>query len=120
MNLAPLHLQGPWLVFVVAVVVALLAFGLLTLLTKVGSKNNTLFLLGFLLSIATLGIALWLASGSMYWQLPTVIVLISLVYSATRFEDWSSILHEAYRWGWRMAAFLLVIAAALYFVAEYL
>jgi hypothetical protein len=47
-------------------------------------------------------------------DLPLLIVLISLVYSATRFDDWRSILHEAFRWGLRLALFLVAIGFALY------
>jgi hypothetical protein len=50
----------------------------------------------------------------LYWHLPILIVTISLVYSATRFEHWSAILHEAFRWGLRMASFLAGIAVVLY------
>jgi hypothetical protein len=49
-----------------------------------------------------------------YVHLPILIVVISLVYSATRFDDWGAIVHEAVRWGARMTGFLLAIAAALY------
>jgi hypothetical protein len=49
-----------------------------------------------------------------YWHLPLLIVVISLVYSATRFERWSSILAESLRWGARMGVFLLGIAIGLY------
>ena len=49
-----------------------------------------------------------------YWHLPILLVLISLVYSATRFERWDAILREAVRWGVRMGAFLAAIAAALF------
>ena len=52
-----------------------------------------------------------------YWHLPFLIVVISLVYSATRFERWDQILHEAVRWGLRMASFLLVIVVVLYVLA---
>ena len=52
-----------------------------------------------------------------YWQLPIVIVIISLVYSATRFERWTAILHEAFRWGLRMATFLASIAVVLYILS---
>ena len=55
-----------------------------------------------------------LAAISIYWHLPILIVVISLVYSATRFERWDAILREAVRWGLRMAAFLGAIAAALF------
>ena len=49
-----------------------------------------------------------------YWHLPILIVVISLVYSATRFERWDAILREAVRWGLRMTAFLGAIAAVLF------
>lgn len=49
-----------------------------------------------------------------YWHLPLLIVVISLVYSATRFEDWGAIVREAVRWGVRMGGFLLMLAGALF------
>jgi hypothetical protein len=49
------------------------------------------------------------AAVSIYWHLPVMIVLISLVYSATRYDDWNAIFREAFRWGLRMALFLLGI-----------
>ena len=54
---------------------------------------------------------------NIYWQLPFLIVIISLVYSATRFDRWDYILREAFRWGLRMAGFLVMIGVILYFVA---
>jgi hypothetical protein len=54
---------------------------------------------------------------NMYLQLPIVIVVISLVYSATRYDEWSSILIEAFRWGSRMVLFMLVIGLVLFAVA---
>jgi hypothetical protein len=54
------------------------------------------------------------AQATMYLQLPVLLVLISLVYSATRYDDWPSILNEAFRWGSRMLGFLLCIAVAMY------
>ncbi len=63
------------------------------------------------------GLPLLAAMASFYWQLPIVIVLISLVYSATRYDDWSSIFLEAWRWGLRMAVFLVGIAAVLLVLA---
>jgi hypothetical protein len=42
-----------------------------------------------------------------------LIVVISLVQGATRFESWPSIFVEAFRWGLRMTVFLVVIAAVL-------
>jgi hypothetical protein len=47
-------------------------------------------------------------------DLPLLIVVISLVYSATRFDEWGPILREALRWGLRLVAFLGAIAVVLY------
>jgi hypothetical protein len=47
-------------------------------------------------------------------DLPVLIVLISLVYSATRFDEWRPILNEALRWGLRLALFLVAIGLVLY------
>lgn len=47
-------------------------------------------------------------------DLPVLIVLISLVYSATRFDEWRPILYEAFRWGLRLLLFLVAIGFALY------
>jgi hypothetical protein len=57
---------------------------------------------------------------SMYWQLPFLIVLISLVYSATRYDHWELILREAFRWGSRMVGFLLMIGVVLFLVATFI
>jgi hypothetical protein len=54
-----------------------------------------------------------------YWHLLFLIPIISLVYSATRFDDWPTILHEAWRWGVRMAGFLFFIAVALLVLAKF-
>ena len=56
--------------------------------------------------------------AGIYWQLPILIVVISLVYSATRFDRWDQILREALRWGVRMAGFLLGIAVVLFVMAR--
>ena len=50
-------------------------------------------------------------------DLPLLIVLISLVYSATRFDQWGLILREAVRWGLRLLLFLVVIVVVLYALA---
>jgi hypothetical protein len=50
------------------------------------------------------------------FDLPLLVVLVSLVYSATRYDEWGPILYEAVRWGVRLVGFLLAIAAALYAV----
>lgn len=49
-------------------------------------------------------------------DLPLMVVLISLVYSATRFDHWPSILFEAIRWGARLIGFLVAICVLLYLV----
>lgn len=55
-------------------------------------------------------------SGSLLYllDLPILILLVSLVYSATRFEAWPAILAETGRWIVRLLSFLGVIAAGLY------
>jgi hypothetical protein len=55
-----------------------------------------------------------LLASSIYWHLPILIVVVSIVYSATRFDSWDLIFREAVRWGWRMTVFLAVIGAALF------
>lgn len=57
---------------------------------------------------------------SIYVHLPIMIALISLVYSATRYEGWANILHEAVRWGLRMLGFLCGIAVVLYVLSLFL
>jgi hypothetical protein len=61
-----------------------------------------------------------LLAVSIYWHLPVLIVVISLVYSATRFDRWDLILREAMRWGTRMTLFLLGILLALYALARFI
>ena len=61
------------------------------------------------------------ANAIMYWRdLPLLIVIISLVYSATRFDDWGQILREAFRWGLRLTSFLVVIGVILYALASFI
>jgi hypothetical protein len=55
-----------------------------------------------------------------YWHLPILIVVISLVYSATRFDEWGPILREAFRWGLRLTAFLTAIVIVLYVLATFI
>lgn len=52
----------------------------------------------------------------MYLQLPLLLALVSLVYSATRYDQWDLILSEAVRWGLRMAMFLLAIGAVMFLI----
>lgn len=51
---------------------------------------------------------------SMYAQLVPLLIVISLVYSATRYDDWPEIFVEAYRWGSRMLMFMASIFVAMY------
>jgi hypothetical protein len=46
-------------------------------------------------------------------DLPILIVLTSLVYSATRYDRWPAILFEAGRWGLRLGVFLLAVVVVL-------
>ena len=62
---------------------------------------------------------LW-AAIPFYWHLPIMIVVISLVYSATRFERWKNILSEAVRWGLRMSAFLVGIGVVLFLLSLFI
>jgi hypothetical protein len=57
--------------------------------------------------------------ASIYYHLPVLIVLISLVYSGTRYESWPAILMEALRWGLRMVGFLAGIGIVLFIVSKY-
>ncbi len=52
-----------------------------------------------------------------YLHVPVLIVLISLVYSGTRFDQWNLILREALRWGRNLLGFLLVIVVVLYVIS---
>jgi hypothetical protein len=61
-----------------------------------------------------------LAAFSIYWHLPIMVVVISLVYSATRHDQWGAIFHEAWRWGLRMLVFLVGIGVVMYVVAAFI
>ena len=52
-----------------------------------------------------------------YWHLPLLIVLVSLVYGATRYDQWGLILREALRWGLRLTGFLFAVILILFLVA---
>jgi hypothetical protein len=54
---------------------------------------------------------------SIYWDLPILIAVVSLIYSATRYDGWGDIFREAVLWGMRMAAFLGGIGLALFVLA---
>jgi len=54
---------------------------------------------------------------SIYLHLPFMLLIISLVYSATRHEQWDEILIEAFRWGIRMFGFMVIVGIVLYGVS---
>jgi len=62
--------------------------------------------------------SLTLFAYNMYWHLPVLIVIVSLVYSATRFDQWRPILREAFRWGLRLLGFLGGIALVLFLLTK--
>jgi uncharacterized membrane protein len=55
-----------------------------------------------------------LAYNIYFVDLILLLVVVSLVYSATRYDQWSAIFREAVRWGVRLVAFLVVIGLVLY------
>ena len=52
-----------------------------------------------------------------YWHLPLLVVLVSLVYGATRYDQWGLILRESFRWGLRLTGFLFAVILILFLVA---
>jgi hypothetical protein len=52
-----------------------------------------------------------------YLHLPLMLLVISLVYSATKHEQWDEILIEAFRWGIRMFGFMLLVGGVLFGVS---
>ncbi len=54
---------------------------------------------------------------SIYLHLPFMLLIISLVYSATRHEEWDEILIEAFRWGIRMFGFMVIVGIVLFGVS---
>jgi hypothetical protein len=61
-----------------------------------------------------------LLAVSIYWDLPVLLVVVSLVYAATRHDRWDKILHEGFGWGLRITIFLAGIGLALYLLSTYL
>ncbi|MEZ6140361.1 MAG: hypothetical protein R3B84_07300 [Zavarzinella sp.] len=57
---------------------------------------------------------------SFYIHLPLVIFVTSLVYSASRYDDWRMIFRETLTWAFRMSSFLLTIGVILYVLSTYL
>jgi hypothetical protein len=61
-----------------------------------------------------------LLATSIYVHLPILIVVVSIVYSATRYDDWPMIFREAFRWGMRMLVFLASIGLGLYALSTWI
>jgi hypothetical protein len=61
-----------------------------------------------------------LAAVSIYLDLPVLLVVVSLVYAATRHDRWDKILSEALGWGVRITLFLGGIGLTLYLLSTYL
>ncbi len=57
-----------------------------------------------------------LLAESIYWHFPILLITVSLVYSATRYEEWPEIFREAVTWGGRMAFFLVSIGVTLWVI----
>ena len=57
------------------------------------------------------------AMSMIYWHLPLMLLVISLVYSATRHDQWDEILIEAFRWGIRMFGFMVLVGVVLFGVS---
>jgi hypothetical protein len=47
-------------------------------------------------------------------------VVVSLVYSATRHDNWDKIVREAVHWGFRMTTFLVTIGLILFCLSTFL
>jgi hypothetical protein len=65
-------------------------------------------------------VSLPLFAASIYWDLPILLVVVSLIYAGTRHDRWDRILHEAFGWGTRIAVFLVAIGLVLYLLSTYL
>jgi hypothetical protein len=61
-----------------------------------------------------------LFGASIYWELPILLVTVSLVYSASRHDRWDRIFQEAFRWGLQIAGFLTLVGVTLYVLSTYL
>ena len=60
-----------------------------------------------------------LFAASIYWDLPVLLVVFSLVYSATRHDRWDRILSEALGWGLRVGGFLVGVGVVLFIGSSY-
>jgi hypothetical protein len=56
---------------------------------------------------------------SIFYHLPLLLIVVSLVYCATRHDRWDRILTEAVGWVVRMGGFLAGLGALLYTLSTY-
>ena len=56
---------------------------------------------------------------SIYWDLPVLLVVVSIVYSASRHDDWKLIFRESIGWLLRMTSFLAGLGILLYVLSTY-
>jgi hypothetical protein len=61
-----------------------------------------------------------LLAVSIYWDLPVLLTVVSLVYAATRHDRWDRIISEGFGWGVRIALFLTGIGLVLYLFSTYM
>lgn len=58
-------------------------------------------------------------NSEIYWRdLPILIIIVSIVYGATRYDDWSHIVREGIRWVVRLTGFLVAVMLILFVVAR--
>jgi hypothetical protein len=57
-----------------------------------------------------------LLAVSIYWHLPIMVVLVSLVYTATRYDDW----HQIFRNSVRNGLYIVVFMGAVFLVLLFL
>lgn|SRR5690606_13711500 len=58
----------------------------------------------------------WLTDINVHWYLVPLVVCISLVYSATRFESWRLIVLQSIRWALYIVTFLGGVYALLFLI----
>ena len=56
---------------------------------------------------------------NIYWDFPVLLVVFSLVYSATRHDRWDRILREAVGWAGRIGVFLGFIGVGLFLLQRW-
>ena len=56
---------------------------------------------------------------SIYYDLPVLLVVVSIVYSASRHDDWKMIFREAIGWLFRMTSFLAGLGILLYVLSTH-